>query len=431
MKRRITIYGAALLSLISVAIVVAPARSQRKSGKDEAPLPQRGAVVEIDSPERALFKMAVPDLRKSSLGASAAAVLRNDFKLISLFQVLDGRSFIANLEQEGLSITPSAWTSVGAQGVIKGEIRQRGSRIEVEMRLYEVARGTQPSLTKTYRGNKSQLRGFMHRFANDVLRVLTGKAGAFHTRLTFARRLGPGRKDVYVSHYDGHRVGRVSGGRGVSMLPSFGPGGVWFSRLTNTGSFITHSNARDRRIIKGSGLNMAPSLCGGRVYFSSSRHGNSEIYSSNLRGGDVRRLTRHPGIDVSPACGPGGKIAFVSTRHGSPQIFVMSQSGGGAKRVTFRGEHNQTPAWCRDGSTPLIAFTGRSGGMDIFTVNVATQEYTRLTQGQGSNKDPAFSPDCRMVAFYSSRGGIFISNPEGLNQNKVVSGHAETIRWSR
>jgi TolB protein len=145
----------------------------------------------------------------------------------------------------------------------------------------------------------------------------------------------------------------------------------------------------------------------------------------------VKRLTRNPAIDVSPACGPGGQIAFVSSRHGSPQIFVMDAQGGGAKRVTFRGSYNQTPAWCPRSDKSLIAFTGRDGGTDVFTVNTATGDYKRLTQGQGTNKDPAFSPDCRMVAFASSRGGIFISNPEGLNQQLVIKGPAETIRWSR
>jgi TolB protein len=267
----------------------------------------------------------------------------------------------------------------------------------------------------------------MHEFANEVLRVLTGQAGAFNSRITFGRRAGPGRKDVYVAHWDGHQEGRVSSGQGVSMLPSFGPGGVWFSRLTETGMFITHSNANDRRIIDGDGLNMGPSVCGGRVFFTSTRDGNSEIYAADVDGSNVRRITRHPAIDVSPACGPGGRIAFVSTRHGSPQIFVMNGNGSGVRRVTFRGAHNQTPQWCQRGG--LIAFTGRSGGMDIFTVNIATQEYRRLTQGQGTNKDPAFSPDCRMVAFSSSRGGIFVSNPEGLNQNMVIRGAAETLRW--
>jgi TolB protein len=110
----------------------------------------------------------------------------------------------------------------------------------------------------------------------------------------------------------------------------------------------------------------------------------------------------------------------------------MSASGGAAKRITYKGSYNQTPAWCFDPDSPLIAFTGRSDGdFDVFTVNLKTGKYNRLTQGQGSNKDPAFSPDCRMVAFASSRGGIYISNPDGLNQNLVVKGGAETVRWSR
>jgi TolB protein len=167
------------------------------------------------------------------------------------------------------------------------------------------------------------------------------------------------------------------------------------------------------------------------VFFSSSRDGNSEIYSANLDGSGPTRLTRDPGIDVSPACGPGGKIAFVSSRHGGPQIFTMNSDGSAVTRVTYKGSYNQTPAFCSDPNNPLIAFTARDGnGFDILTINLKTGAYTRLTQGQGTNQDPAFSPDCRMIAFASSRGGIFITNPEGLNQNKVVSGAISTVRWS-
>ena len=101
------------------------------------------------------------------------------------------------------------------------------------------------------------------------------------------------------------------------------------------------------------------------------------------------------------------------------------------RRLTFRGSYNQTPAWCPLGEERLLAFTGRAAGLDVFTVKIDTQQYTRLTQGQGVNKDPAFSPDCRMIAFYSTRGGIFISSPEGLNQQMVIPGVAETLRWSR
>jgi TolB protein len=217
------------------------------------------------------------------------------------------------------------------------------------------------------------------------------------------------------------------------MLPAFGPGGIWYSVLTETGMFITRTGPEERAIIDApESINMGASFCGGRIYFTSTRDGNAEIYSSNADGTDLRRLTDNPGIDVSPACGgPGGTIAFVSNRHGSPQILGMNAQGGNVRRLTYRGSYNQTPAWCPDGEQNLLAFTGRAGGLDVFTVNIQSQQYTRITQGQGVNKDPAFSPDCRMLAFYSTRGGIFIANPEGLNQQLVIPGVAETLRWSR
>ena len=422
---------AATVSLVAFAASLVPAHVGSQAA--EQPLPTR-AVVVVDSPERALYRVAIPTLRgDATLGAQGAEVVRNDLKLVSLFEVLNPSSFLADPAKEGLGIDKAAWSSVGAQGVVKGELRRSGTGFQCEMRFYEIARGTSPLLTRTYNGGADQLRGWMHDFANEILQLLTGKRGVFGTRLTFARRVGPGRKDIYVSDFDGQNQGRVSSGVGNAMLPTFGPGGVWYSILSTAGMFITNTAAKERPIITGNGLNMGASLCGGRAYFSSTRDGNSEIYSSSLSGTDVRRLTNNPAIDVSPTCGPGGQIAFVSSRHGGPQVFVMSINGGEAKRVTYKGDHNQTPSFCRDPSSPpLIAFSGRDGsGFDIFTVNLNTGAYTRLTQGQGVNQDPAFSPDCRMIAFASSRGGIFISNPEGLNQNKVISGTVSTVRWSR
>ena len=397
-------------------------------------LPPNTVVIDVDAPERSLYRIAVPSVRgDAAMGAEGAEVLRNDFRLISLFEVLDPRGFTADLDAEGLNVTPASWQTVGAQGVIKGEIIREGGRIRVEMRLYELSRGTTATLTRNYAGGAGELRGFMHDFANEVVRVLTGRAAAFGTRITFARRVREGRKDVYVASFDGHNVARVSTGRGVAMLPAFGPGGVWYSVLTETGMFITRTGQEERPIIDApESINMGVSVCGGRVYFTSTRDGNAEIYSSNPDGTDLRRLTDNPGIDVSPACGgPGGTIAFVSNRHGSPQIFGMNAQGGNVRRLTYRGSYNQTPAWCPDGQQNLLAFTGRAGGLDVFTVNIQSQQYTRITQGQGVNKDPAFSPDCRMLAFYSTRGGIFIANPEGLNQQLVIPGVAETLRWSR
>src|SRR5206468_2213610 len=153
-------------------------------------------------------------------------------------------------------------SSVGAQGIIKGQLTANGTAIFVDMRLFELAKGETAVFSKSYRGEEKQLRGFMHDFANEVLRVLTGKAGAFGTRLTYSRKVGPGRKDIYVADFDGHNEFRASSGKGNAMLPSFGlNGGLWYSKLTDTGSFITNTKSREQPVIKGNGLNMGPVIC--------------------------------------------------------------------------------------------------------------------------------------------------------------------------
>ena len=434
MKKTTRILLGTALVCMTVALTrpSAGVSQQPAPAKEEAPLPASTPIIDVSSPEHALYRIAVPDLLGTpGLGAQGSGVLRNDFSLVSLFKVLDPASFVADLKTEGMSISAGSWQSVGAQGVVKGTATQTGSNVSLNMQFFELARGSEPTLKRTYNGNVSELRAYMHAFANEVVKLLTGEAGVFGTRLVFARRQGPGRKDVFVSDFDGANLARASNGRGVSMLPAFGPGGIWYSVLTPDGMFITRAGTNDKPVIKGSALNMGVSQCAGRLVFSSTRDGNSEIYSANPDGSDMRRLTNDPGIDVSPSCSPSGTIAFVSNRHGSPQIWTMDANGGGQKRVTYKGEYNQTPAWCPDPKKQLIAFTGRDTNMDVFTINLATGEYTRVTQAQGTNKDPAFSPDCRMIAFASSRGGIYVSNPQGLNQIRVVSGAAETIRWSR
>ena len=58
----------------------------------------------------------------------------------------------------------------------------------------------------------------------------------------------------------------------------------------------------------------------------------------------------------------------------------------------------------------------------------------RLTQDQGSNEDPCWSPDGRYVAFSSTRGGssnIWMSTADGRHQTRVTQGGGWTNpAWS-
>ena len=426
--------GALVAGLVLGVVVFAGLTADGQ--EDAPPLPEEKIVVDIDAPDEEVFRIGVPDLigEAKQHTANGGAVLQNDFRLMPGFRVIGPQSVRHDYAGLGLDVDLGAWAILGANGVIKGQVFGDDAALSVELRFYQSSGGAVPALRRTYRGPATELRKWMHSFVNEVIGVVTGTYGPFGTEIAFARKHGPGHKSVYAAAMDGYGVRKVSSGRGVSMLPAFGKGAIWYTRMSTQGMFITNTRVGGKRIIGGKGITMAPTICGERMYFSSSRSGNYEIYSSNLDGKGLRRLTRSRGIDLSPTCGPGGKLAFVSDRHGSPQVFTMKNDGTNVQRVTFRGNHNQTPVWCQDSKQPLIAFSGRDQNFDIFTVNVETQEYQRLTQGQGDNKDPAFSPGCRLIAFSSNRRGspgVYLSGQDGLDQNQVIKGTAETVRWAR
>src|SRR6188474_1148754 len=94
----------ALLAACALAFALfslpTPGASQTAAtASSDQPLPTR-IVIDVDSPERALYRIAIPNLLGDSAnGTMAADVLRNDLRLVSLFKVLDPKSFIANLQQ--------------------------------------------------------------------------------------------------------------------------------------------------------------------------------------------------------------------------------------------------------------------------------------------------------------------------------------------
>ncbi len=404
--------------------------------KTEPELPTEVPEVDIVAETSESYVISVVDFAgPKELGTGAAAVVRRNFDIMPGYRVKTPDKLPHDPYTNGLEFDPRGWAAADIDGVVKGTIEQTSPQnVVLAVRFYRVGAKSNPAVERRYSGEPKMLRKWLHDFSNEMLKVLSGKKGVFEKKITYAKRTAAGQKDIYCSELNGYGELRITKGNGLALLPMFdAKNRVWFTRMSDEGMFISRTGYKGKPIIEGKGLNMAPSYCDGRLFFTSSREGNSEIYSANEDGGDIRRLTNHPAIDVSPTCGPGGRIAFVSARHGSPQIFVMNADGSGQKRVSFKGSHNQTPAWCQDPSNPnLIAFTGRDAGMDIFTVDIRTQEYTRITQGQGINKDPSFSPDCRMLAFASDRRsgpGIYISSLSGFSQTRVVEGNVETVRF--
>jgi TolB protein len=398
----------------------------QQGGPDTATPPPPGGIttIVVQGGSRSLFKIAVTPLPgDQQVSNTVVDTATRDFTLSSLFQVLDPKSFTANLEKEGLSIDPASWRNVGAEGVVKGNASMRGSQVHLELRLYVVSRGADAVLKKEYDVAPGAVRGAVHQFANEVVKYFTGTSGSFGTRLVFSATTGRGQKGIFSIESDGQGLARLPAVSNVALAPAVGPGGIHYAAGLPDGSYALYRVGNPVPVLKHAGLVFGAAFGGGKMAVVISQNGASDIWVGNADGTGLTKKT-NGGLNTHPAFGPGGQLAYVSNQGGNPQIYVEG------KRVSFRGAYNMAPVWCNDPEGTKILYMGRDGGTwDIFSSDPGGSGVKRLTQEQGSNTYPACSPDGRSVAFFSTRGGLFVSNTQGQNQQKVASVTGESLRW--
>ncbi len=422
--------GAALQIFAGAVVLLQTSRVLAQAPAADEDLP----TIRLSGAGIEMLKLAVPRAEGDTGSAPAATeTLSKDMDITGLFQVLDPGSFPAQLQSEGLNISSALWTQVGAQAVIK----MKASGGSLEGRLYVVARGDAAVLSKSYRAG--DIRDAVHEFANDVVKSFTGQPGVFGSRIAFGFT-GHSEHEIGAVDVDGGRMAVLTKMGADSLLPAYSPTGgeiAFTSYLRQNPDLwiVSAGGGRARRVSKQPGLNTgaAWSPNGHTLALTLSFEGNSEIYRINPDDGRIEaRLTNNPAIDSSPAfSSDGSQIAFVSNRQGSPQIFVMPASGGSAKRVTFQGKYNQTPRWSPRTDKLQIAFTGRDerGVFDVFILDVKSGKIDRVTQGKGSNLDPTWSPDGKLLAYTSSRGGLFVNNPETHHEVLIWRGSASSPSW--
>ncbi len=403
-----------------------------------------GVIIDATGAKRGKYPIAIP-LAVASDGAVArelAAIQSFNLDVSGYFKVLDPKSFLADLEAEKLGIEPQRWKDVGAYGVIKYRVVTTGNTLELEARLYEVSKGNSAVLTRSYRGTKADLRKLGHAWSNEVVKYYTGEAGFFGSKLAFVSR-GKGSSTVMAVDFDGANPYAISRNTSTNMLPAWSPSGgqiAYTSYMRNNPDLYVASAAggRPTRLAAYRGMNTGASWSpdGSKLAVTLSKDGNPEIYVISARdGASLTRLTNNKAIDTSPAWSPdGSQIAFVSDREGGPQIFVVPASGGTARRVSFNGSYNTTPTWSPAKGESVIAYTTRDGGRyDIVTLDLKTKKMTRITQNEGNNEEPSFSPNGRAIAFASTRSGgsgIYIAPADGSSPAvRVYSGAVTGIDW--
>jgi TolB protein len=393
-------------------------------------------VIDVKGPIRTLYPIAVPASVEGDAAAAAeiAQVASFDLSVAGMFKVIDPAGFLADQKAEGLTIAPQKWKDVGAFGVIK--YRATGS--DVEFRLYEISKGAASVMTRSY-PRKGDVRTITHRWCNEVVKYYTGEPGFFGSKIVFTAK-SKAASSIWAMDFDGKNAYAVSNNSSQNILPSWAPSGgkIAYTSFMRNNPDLYVAPAGGGRPIKlssqrGMNTGAAWSPDGSKIALTLSKDGNPEIYVINaIDGAIIKRITSDKAIDTSPAWSPdGGQLAFVSDRNGGPQIFVVPSAGGAAKQVSFNGSYNTTPTWSPKPGKHIIAYTTRDGGTyDVVTLDLDTSATTRVTQGEGSNEEPSFSPNGRAIAFARAGQGVFIGSADGSGKAvKVWSGAATGIDW--
>src|SRR5262245_10918206 len=334
-----------------------------------------------------------------------------------VFKLVNPRAFLGPETTDSLEkpIECSEWTQIGADALVQGELTRDPQLLTADFRVWDPTRC--PSLLhKRYRqpatADPAQL---ARRVADDVVEAFLGVRGVSATEIAFVSKRR-GNAEIFVMAADGSNQRAATANGSINNFPSWSADGeaiVYTSyRQANRPLLFLSTRGRGRpgRLLPRLPADRAEyrgvfSPKGDRIALVLSDEGAAEIFSARPDGRDLRRLTNHRAIDVSPTWSPdGSQIAFVSDRSGAPQVYVMSAEGGEPKRLTFQGTYNTTPAWSPDGQ--WIAYESRVGGQfDIWLIDPDGSTNVPIVTHPMNDEGPSWAPNSRMLAFSSKRFG--------------------------
>lgn len=150
-----------------------------------------------------------------------------------------------------------------------------------------------------------------------------------------------------------------------------------------------------------------PGMAASRIVFVLEGRDSKEIYMVDSDGENVQRITSDGSLALTPTWGADGQlIAYTSYRSGRPLLYERDLRTGRDRVISDREGINSTPAYSPDGR--LIAFgTSVSGNTEVATYdrerNCCLQQQTQGRQFDSLN--PSFSPDGTRLALVSNRLG--------------------------
>ena len=387
---------------------------------------------------------------QTRIGEQLNEVLRADLKRTQVFEVLEEPPDVPAFEHahcQGDAPRAKARAS-GATVTTWGRIGKKSGRVIMDVCAYDGGENDF-AFGKQYTGNPINvrlLRMMVHQWTNALVSRYTGESGIALTKIVYvSRSQSGGRGDLYVMDYDGFGPKRVTGGREMSIMPTWSPDreSVLYTTYRRNNQEIVQldlASGTRRNWVPPESLNITPAFSpdGQLLAYASANQGNSDIFVLNIVTRKTVRLTAHRSADLSPTWSPDGRtLAFTSDRGGRPQIYIMRSDGSRVRRLTHEGNYNADPAWSPRGDWIVYVCYDRRLGFKLCRISPDGTRRVQITRGPRSEIDdsPSWAPDGRHLVFSSTRGGrshIYMIAIDGTRLEQLTTGekHYSSPAWS-
>ena len=369
--------------------------------------------IDMTKPSFEPVPIAIVDFGGDAVGAEMATVIRNDLQSSGLFRSIAPGSFIERNISANAAPRFQDWRSVGATGLVVGQVTNTGGNIKVDFRLWDVVASNQAA-GLSFNSQPNNWRRLAHIIADAIYKRVTGEEGYFDTRVAYVGETGPLNariKRIAIMDQDGANNRYITDGRTLALTPRFSPTLqeiVYMAYGENNGPprvYLQNIDSNRRELLGNfPGMSFAPRFSpdGAKVAMSLSQDGNTDLYEMDVRGRGMRRLTNTPAIDTSPSySNDGTQIVFNSDRGGTQQLYVMASGGGGEKRISFGEGRYATPVWSPRGD--YIAFTkimGNSFGIGIMRPDGSGE---RLLSNGFLVEGPTWAPNGRVLMYFKQQ----------------------------
>ena len=388
--------------------------------------------------------LRAPGVRADSTGAALQALITENLNVLPFVRLVEPAAVLGGTVLPGAdmpNLDLKRFQLAGAAVLItanwpEGDAPGR----PVEMRVFDTNSGQRRFAAQYPDTRKELLPEVADRFCANLLEVLIGNGDFFRTTLTFVKKSGRNRSDVWVMKPTGRGIRQITKIPGEALSPTWSLDGrfIVFSHIDDRshalGVWDRNSGQVQRIRFPGNtviGPVFAPD---NKVAVALSQGRNPDIYQLNHSFKVERTLEANNSINVSPSFdGSGSKMAFTSSRLGGPQIFMKDLSTGSVARVSREGSYNTEPSLSRDGA--LIVYTRLTdAGQRIFVQDLRSGQERQITFGPGSDEQPSFAPDSYFIAFASSRGGarqLYLTTRHGGEPSRLNTGGGDTSfpRW--